>query len=369
MMTIVNKLKVLALLLMLGQGCVCMAQNQMTATAAGGQSNGMLDVQEVKAARASNQWFKVETSIHCHSQYAALNRAITRILFGKEKASDSLEEGLKQHMAEYESVVDPSTVKETIGQREKMVVQFKGGVEQRYLNYFVGYMQLALHGNESSQKNRERNFVFDVVHNKVLSLGDVLKPELVERIKGDAGKTTIHVSMDEKNFKVSYKKNGRMVEQNYVYHNDKNKFTDAIKELVDWQAVEKREQDILAQNAKLQKEIEEAYGGVIKWTEKDKLERVPSFPGGDQAMMMWVFRNLKYPAEAKAKGIRGNVICAFIVEPDGQLSTVKVIKGLDPDLDAEAIRLVNAMPKWTPGKQNGEPVRVRYDLTVNFFMR
>ena len=86
-------------------------------------------------------------------------------------------------------------------------------------------------------------------------------------------------------------------------------------------------------------------------------------------MMMWVFRNLKYPAEAKAKGIRGNVICAFIVEPDGQLSTVKVIKGLDPDLDAEAIRLVNAMPKWTPGKQNGEPVRVRYDLTVNFFMR
>lgn len=369
MMTIVNKLKVLALLLMLGQGCVCMAQNQMTATAADGQSNGMLDVQEVKAARASNQWFKVETSIHCHSQYAALNRAITRILFGKEKASDSLEEGLKQHMAEYESVVDPSTVKETIGQREKMVVQFKGGVEQRYLNYFVGYMQLALQGNESSQKNRERNFVFDVVHNKVLSLGDVLKPKLVERIKGDAGKTTIHMSMDEKNFKVSYKKNGRMVEQNYVYHNDKNKFTDAIKELVDWQAVEKREQDILAQNAKLQKEIEEAYGGVIKWTEKDKLERVPSFPGGDQAMMMWVFRNLKYPAEAKAKGIRGNVICAFIVEPDGQLSTVKVIKSLDPDLDAEAIRLVNAMPKWTPGKQNGEPVRVRYDLTVNFFMR
>jgi hypothetical protein len=51
------------------------------------------------------------------------------------------------------------------------------------------------------------------------------------------------------------------------------------------------------------------------------------------------------------------------------LSTVKVIKGLDPDLDAEAIRLVNAMPKWTPGKQNGEAVRVRYDLTVNFFMR
>ena len=86
-------------------------------------------------------------------------------------------------------------------------------------------------------------------------------------------------------------------------------------------------------------------------------------------MLMWVFRNLKYPAEAKAKGIRGNVICAFVVEPDGQLSTVKVIKGLDPDLDAEAIRLVNAMPKWTPGKQNGEPVRVRYDLTVNFFMR
>jgi protein TonB len=250
-----------------------------------------------------------------------------------------------------------------------MVVEYKGGDEKHYLNYFVGYMQLAIQGKETLQKNRERNFVFDIVHNKVLSLGDVLKPEVVEQIKGDAGKATIHMAMDNEALTVSYKKNGKMTSRTYVYHTQKDVFVDNIKELVDWAAVEKREQDILAQNAKLQKEIEEAYGGVIKWTEKDKLERVPSFPGGDQAMMMWLFRHQKYPAEAKAKGIRGNVICAFIVEPDGQLSTVKVIKSLDPDLDAEAIRLVNAMPKWTSGKQNGEPVRVRYDLTVNFFMR
>jgi TonB family protein len=361
MMITEKRMKVLALLVMFIQAGCCLAQGQTSAD--------MLTIQETKAARAGDQWFKVETTIHSHRQYGPLNKAITRILFGKEKATESLEDGWKQHMAEYDSTVDPNTLDSPIGQREKMVVEFKGGDEKHYLNYFVGYMQLAIQGKETVQKNRERNFVFDIVHNKVLSLGDVLKPEVVEQIKGDAGKATIHMAMDNEALTVSYKKNGKMTSRTYVYHTQKDVFVDNIKELVDWAAVEKREQDILAQNAKLQKEIEEAYGGVIKWTEKDKLERVPSFPGGDQAMMMWVFRNLKYPAEAKAKGIRGNVICAFIVEPDGQLSTVKVIKGLDPDLDAEAIRLVNAMPKWTPGKQNGEPVRVRYDLTVNFFMR
>lgn len=361
MMITENRLKVLALLVMFIQAGCCLAQGQTSAD--------MLTIQETKAARAGDQWFKVETTIHSHRQYGPLNKAITRILFGKEKATESLEDGWKQHMAEYDSTVDPNTLDGPIGQREKMVVEFKGGDEKHYLNYFVGYMQLAIQGKETVQKNRERNFVFDIVHNKVLSLGDVLKPEVVEQIKGDAGKATIHMAMDNEGLTVSYKKNGKMTSRTYVYHTQKDVFVDNIKELVDWQAVEKREQDILAQNAKLQKEIEEAYGGVIKWTEKDKLERVPSFPGGDQAMMMWMFRHQKYPAEAKAKGIRGNVICAFIVEPDGQLSTVKVIKSLDPDLDAEAIRLVNAMPKWTPGKQNGEPVRVRYDLTVNFFMR
>ena len=226
MMITENRLKVLALLVMFIQAGCCLAQGQTSAD--------MLTIQETKAARAGDQWFKVETTIHSHRQYGPLNKAITRILFGKEKATESLEDGWKQHMAEYDSTVDPNTLDGPIGQREKMVVEYKGGDEKHYLNYFVGYMQLAIQGKETVQKNRERNFVFDIVHNKVLSLGDVLKPEVVEQIKGDAGKATIHMAMDNEALTVSYKKNGKMTSRTYVYHTQKDVFVDNIKELVDW---------------------------------------------------------------------------------------------------------------------------------------
>ena len=361
MMITENRLKVLALLVMFIQAGCCLAQGQTSAD--------MLTIQETKAARAGDQWFKVETTIHSHRQYGPLNKAITRILFGKEKATDSLEDGWKQHMAEYDSTVDPNTLDGPIGQREKMVVEYKGGDEKHYLNYFVGYMQLAIQGKETVQKNRERNFVFDIVHNKVLSLGDVLKPEVVEQIKGDAGKATIHMAMDNEALTVSYKKNGKMTSRTYVYHTQKDVFVDNIKELVDWAAVEKRDQAIQAARAAREKEIEETYAGILKWTDKDKLEREPSFNGGPQAMMMWLFRHQKYPEEAQKKGAQGQVVCAFVVEPDGQLSTVKVVRSADPSLEAEAIRVVQTMPKWTPGKANGEAVRVRCEVTLNFGMQ
>jgi protein TonB len=84
---------------------------------------------------------------------------------------------------------------------------------------------------------------------------------------------------------------------------------------------------------------------------------------------MWLFRHQKYPEEAQKKGAQGQVVCAFVVEPDGQLSTVKVVRSADPSLEAEAIRVVQAMPKWTPGKANGEAVRVRCEVTLNFGMQ
>ena len=143
MMITENRLKVLALLVMFIQAGCCLAQGQTSAD--------MLTIQETKAARAGDQWFKVETTIHSHRQYGPLNKAITRILFGKEKATESLEDGWKQHMAEYDSTVDPNTLDGPIGQREKMVVEFKGGDEKHYLNYFVGYMQLAIQGKETVQ--------------------------------------------------------------------------------------------------------------------------------------------------------------------------------------------------------------------------
>ena len=83
-------------------------------------------------------------------------------------------------------------------------------------------------------------------------------------------------------------------------------------------------------------------------------------------MMEYLAVNLHYPKEAEAKGLQGRVIANFVIEPDGSITNAKVVKPLDPALDAEALRLVNGMPKWTPGKQDGVPMRVKYTIPITF---
>ena len=95
-------------------------------------------------------------------------------------------------------------------------------------------------------------------------------------------------------------------------------------------------------------------------------EEMPEFPGGMQECMKWLGKNINYPAEAKEKGTRGRVIIQFVVEKDGSITEAKVARGVDPLLDAEALRVINSSPKWKPGKQGGQPVRVKYTIPVAF---
>ena len=98
----------------------------------------------------------------------------------------------------------------------------------------------------------------------------------------------------------------------------------------------------------------------------EKAEVMPQFPGGDQAMMKFVAENVQYPQEARDKEISGRVMVGFIVEKDGSVNEVKVVKGIGGGCDEEAIRVVKAMPKWKPGKQKGKPVRVHFLLPITF---
>ncbi|MDR1602338.1 MAG: M56 family metallopeptidase [Tannerella sp.] len=96
------------------------------------------------------------------------------------------------------------------------------------------------------------------------------------------------------------------------------------------------------------------------------VEEMPEFPGGQQAMLDFVSENLRYPAEIHEKGIGGRVILAFVVRKDGKLSDVKVIRGINPELDAEAVRIINAMPVWKPGKMKGKTVNAKFTIPISF---
>ena len=101
----------------------------------------------------------------------------------------------------------------------------------------------------------------------------------------------------------------------------------------------------------------------------DVVEQMPSFPGGQQKLMDYLSENIRYPKELAEACIQGRVIVSFIVEKDGSISNVKVLKSLDPLLDKEAVRVVSGMPKWNPGKQNDVAVRVRYIIPVTFRLK
>lgn len=98
----------------------------------------------------------------------------------------------------------------------------------------------------------------------------------------------------------------------------------------------------------------------------DVVEEQPSFPGGQGALRAWLNDNIKYPVVAAENGIQGKVIVQFVVGKNGSISNVKVLRSVDPSLDKEAVRVVSNMPNWTPGKQNGASVNVRFTLPVTF---
>ena len=98
-------------------------------------------------------------------------------------------------------------------------------------------------------------------------------------------------------------------------------------------------------------------------------DELPSFPGGDAKLREWIKKNMKYPSYAKKNGIEGQVLVVFIVEKDGSISNAEVSWGVDPSLDQEALRIVNKMPKWKPGTQNGVAMRVKYRLPITFTLK
>ena len=98
----------------------------------------------------------------------------------------------------------------------------------------------------------------------------------------------------------------------------------------------------------------------------DVVEQMPSFPGGNGALMEYLGKNVKYPVVAQENGVQGRVVVSFVVERDGSITDVKVVRSVDPSLDKEATRVVSSMPKWIPGKQNGSAVRVKYNVPVSF---
>ena len=112
-----------------------------------------------------------------------------------------------------------------------------------------------------------------------------------------------------------------------------------------------------------------ACGGQKEEKIYDVCDEMPTFNGGDEALMKWLGENIKYPAEAEKDGKEGRVLVKFVVTSTGKPANAEILRSVDPLLDAEALRVVNAMPNWNPGRQDGKPVNVNFTLPVTFRLK
>jgi periplasmic protein TonB len=99
-----------------------------------------------------------------------------------------------------------------------------------------------------------------------------------------------------------------------------------------------------------------------------KVDKMPEFPGGQVALVKYVSKNLKYPETARRNKISGKVMVSFIIDKGGNVTNATVVKGISPDCDSEALRVVQHMPKWSPGQKDGQAVPVQFALPINFEM-
>ena len=160
----------------------------------------------------------------------------------------------------------------------------------------------------------------------------------------------------------------------YNVHQCQSKKTaeEAAEEKAYKEAMDLARQDSLAKSESRNDKMHQAEASQLDLLEESKgnvynvVEEMPSFPGGQAALMSYLENHIEYPVVAQENGVQGRVIVEFVVERDGSISDVRVVRSVDPSLDREAQRVVNSMPKWKPGKQNGECVRVRYTVPIVF---
>ena len=98
----------------------------------------------------------------------------------------------------------------------------------------------------------------------------------------------------------------------------------------------------------------------------NKVEQMPVFPGGQEALFNYICKNVKYPPKAETNGIQGRVVVTFVITKEGKVKNVKILKKVDPNLDAEALRVVRSLPDWIPGRKAGKAVNVKYTIPVTF---
>ena len=216
---------------------------------------------------------------------------------------------------------------------------------------------LLKNGGAGLPKETRGHITYDTRLSKVLTIADILTEETIKSMELDATSTNMHITPMGKLICYTSADTGKEIDIN---SENKSMFSEYFKKII------KEPMKTEAEDMLTAKEIVAEEGPQYEEKPLDIAEVMPSFPGGDAAMMQWLSVNITYPPIAEENGVQGRVIVRFYVGKDGAIYNPKVLRSVDPSLDKEALRVVKSMPRWIPGKQKGEPVAVYFTLPVTF---
>lgn len=208
---------------------------------------------------------------------------------------------------------------------------------------------------------KKESYVLNIHNNKQWNIKDIFKPETIE---------SKNLKDVVKNGKMLFNGNSLLLaatDYNYSIPLNLLQESDCLVDEIKQLFVAKKNNEVLTRIDNdiyvKQAELNAMLDAEVVF---DVVEQMPEFPGGPQALFTWLSQNIKYPAIAEENGVQGVVTVRYAVERDGSITDVKVMKSVDPALDREAVRVIKSMPRWKPGKQNGEAVRVRSTVPVTF---
>ena len=320
--------------------------------------------------------YRYDLSYDDLSSYAPLNRSVVRVVandvFGEVVNVDNL----SILLVTYYLQKNFDKISKIVIKTNKMNGNIKYEQGLRRFNDVLLCADISIK-DDYLKITRNRGLLYDKANGKVLELTDVLTSSAIKKYELPQKPVDVSIKLkDDSLILTNYEKqpyNTVVLNVNTNKEDLTSGFNNMLSE-GDTQALKVKRLQALADKYKMLKnKIELCQTAVNRMKNNqneekvfDVVEQMPEFPGGPQALFTWLSQNIKYPAIAEENGVEGRVLVTFVVERDGSIADVRVVKSVDPSLDEEAVRVVKSMPRWIPGKQKGETVRVKYTTPVTF---
>ncbi len=312
--------------------------------------------------KSKGGWYVLNARLLTFDEYPELQKYITKELFGIE--STSIKEGYHRFVNSFDGI---KPIKEQNKAKEKEIniaLRLPQGSKGRYMSLSAEYTTV----NASKQMDKYLHLIFNEHTKKILTAEDILAEPYLTQYKQTAQGAPLQFYTDKSGLNYGYEKDGQYHNQLVSYMEGDSVFTDYFKTLIDINKMQVKSVVYdSAQEAKQKRIREQAYDEDMIY---DEVDQMPTYPGGTNAMNnfisthMYLFSNNKKEHESNG----GRIIVQFVIEKDGSTSNHKVTKSSSHEYDDDAIRLVKKMPKWTPGKLNGQTVRVRYSVSISYVM-